>query len=91
VYFRRARQKGRVKLPADTTMFHLTRLAHISHSCVGCGQCSSVCPSHLPVAEMFITVSAATQEEFGYEPGRSLDEPIPYLAFDETASSRTSG
>jgi formate dehydrogenase (coenzyme F420) beta subunit len=91
VYFRRARQKGRVKLPADTTMFHLTRLAHISHSCVGCGQCSSVCPSHLPVAEMFITVSAETQEEFGYEPGRSLDEPIPYLAFDETASSRTSG
>ncbi len=77
----RASKKGSIKLPADTTMFHMTRLAHMAHACVGCGQCSSVCPSHIPVAEIFQAVAADVQKLFDYQPGRRLDEPIPYLAY----------
>ncbi|MFZ5570913.1 MAG: 4Fe-4S dicluster domain-containing protein [Thermodesulfobacteriota bacterium] len=77
----RAAKKGMLKLPADTTMFHLTRMAHMTHACVGCGQCSSVCPSHIPVADIFQLAAADVQQLFDYQPGRSLEEPIPYLAY----------
>jgi formate dehydrogenase subunit beta len=80
---RRAAKRGAVKLPADTTMFHMTRLAHMSHACVGCGQCSSVCPSSIPVADIFKTVSARVQELYDYVPGRDISESIPYLVFEE--------
>ena len=83
IIFRRAEKRGAVKLPTDTTMFHLTRLAHISHACVGCGHCSSVCPSNIPVADFFKTVAQKTQDLFDYIPGRNLDEPIPLLVFDD--------
>ena len=85
LFLRRAQKKGSLKLPTETTMFHLTRLAHMSHACVGCGHCSSVCPSEIPVADIFIRVASETQNLFSYLPGRSVDEPIPYLVFEETA------
>ncbi len=72
---------GGVRLPAELTMFHLTRLAHMSHACVGCGQCSSVCPSRIPVADIFRTVGARTQEELDYKAGQDPDAPIPHLKF----------
>ena len=83
VLLRRAVKKGRVKLPTDTSMFHMTRLAHVSHACVGCGHCSSVCPSNIPVADVFIKVAAETQQLYRYEPGRDVNEPIPLLVFED--------
>lgn len=77
----RADKKGMIKLPTDTTMFHMTRMAHMSHACVGCGQCSSVCPSDIPVAEIFKVISKDTQDFFGYVPGKDIDENIPYLNY----------
>ena len=77
----RAAGSGGVRLPAEMTMFHLTRLAHMSHACVGCGQCSSVCPSRIPVADMFRTVAARTQESLEYRAGQDPDAPIPHLKF----------
>jgi formate dehydrogenase subunit beta len=83
---RRAANRGAVKMPTDTTMFHMTRLVHMSHACVGCGQCSSVCPSSIPVADIFRTVSAKVQELYNYVPGRDISEPIPYLVFEEESA-----
>jgi formate dehydrogenase subunit beta len=83
ILLRRASKRGAVKMPTDTSMFHMTRLAHMSHACVGCGHCSSVCPSGIPVADIFRTVAAQTQALFGYEPGRDAGETIPYLAFEK--------
>jgi len=79
VLLRRAKKRGLVKLPTDTTMFHLTRLAHMSHACVACGHCSSVCPSGIPVADVFQTVAHRVQQVYDYEPGRDPAEPIPLL------------
>ncbi|MUM76019.1 formate dehydrogenase [Pseudodesulfovibrio sp. F-1] len=82
-YVEWAKRKGSLKLPTDTIFFHLTRMAHMSMACVGCGQCSNACPNDIPVMELFRTVAARTQESFGYEPGRSLQEPPPLSVFKE--------
>jgi formate dehydrogenase subunit beta len=80
---RRAEKKGMIKVPVETTMFHLTRLAHIGHACVACGHCTSVCPGNIPVADFFITVGSKVQELLDYAPGRDVKEPIPYLVFED--------
>lgn len=78
----RATRKGAVKIPTDTTMFHMTRMAHIAHACVGCGQCSSVCPSHIPVADLFITVAEKVQAHYDYVPGQDPGRPWPFLVIE---------
>lgn len=78
-----AKQKGLLKMPTDTIFFHLTRMAHMSVSCVGCGQCSNACPNGVPVMELFRTVASITQKGFDYEPGRNIDEPLPLSIFKE--------
>jgi len=87
VLLRRAQKRGRIKLPPDTTMFHWTRLAHMSHACVGCGHCSSVCPSGIPVANIFRTVATQVQELYAYEPGRDPAEKVPLLDFESQATA----
>ncbi len=77
------RRHGGLRLPADTLLFHLTRLNHMSASCVGCGVCSSACPSHLPVAELFQAVGREVQALFDYRPGRSLEDELPLAVFRE--------
>ncbi len=78
-----AERKGKVKMPTDTDFFHLTRMAHISLSCVGCGQCSNACPNDIPLMELFTTIANNSQKAFDYEAGRSVDEPIPLSVFND--------
>jgi formate dehydrogenase subunit beta len=82
-YLQWSRRKGMIKMPTDTVFYHLTRLAHMSTACVGCGQCSNACPNDIPVMEVFRTVSQRTQNAFDYEAGRSLDEKPPLSEFRE--------
>lgn len=81
-YLQWAQRKGKIKMPTDTVFFHLTRMAHMSLSCVGCGQCSNACPNDIPLAELFRTTAFQAQKEFDYEAGRNVDEPIPLSIFD---------
>lgn len=80
---REAQQKKGLRLPPDTILFHLGRLNHMSFSCVGCGQCSEVCPADIPVAMIFQHTGEATAKIFDYQAGRSVDEPIPVRVFKE--------
>ena len=82
-YLQWAGRQGVLKMPTDTLFYHLTRLAHMSTACVGCGQCSNACPNEIPVMEVFRTVSRFTQQAFGYEAGRQMDEPPPLSVFKE--------
>lgn len=78
-----AEKKGAVKLPTDTTFFHLGRLSHMSTSCVACGLCSDACPKDIKVYELFHLVADETQAAFDYKPGRDLEEEAPLVTFKE--------
>ena len=78
-----ANKKGIIKMPTDTVFYHITRLAHMSTACVGCGQCSNACPNDIPVMELFRTIAHNTQQAFDYMAGRSLDEKPPLSEFRE--------
>jgi len=82
-YLRWADRKGVIKMPTDTVFYHLTRMAHISTACIGCGQCSNACPNDIPVMELFRTVSDNTQKAFEYQPGRSVEDEPPLSVFRE--------
>ncbi len=76
-----ARQKGAYRLPSDTVLFHMTRLNHMSLSCVGCGMCTEACPSELPVGMVFRAIGQRVQSTFEYAPGRSVEDPLPLVTF----------
>ena len=82
-YMNWARRKGAYRLPADTSLFHLTRLNHMVLSCIGCGMCTSDCPAELPVGRVFRAIGQEVQAVFEYEPGRSVEDPLPLVTFRE--------
>jgi len=82
-YWDWAARKGGVRLPSDTLLFHVTRLLHMAHACVGCGMCSDACPTGIPVADVFRAVGQAIQESFGYVPGRDPAEEMVISTFRE--------
>jgi formate dehydrogenase subunit beta len=90
-YLRWAARKGVIKMPTDTVFYHITRLAHMSTACVGCGQCSNACPNDIPVMELFRTIAAHTQKGFNYEAGRSLEEKPPLSEFRENEFNEVVG
>jgi len=82
-YLKWAIRKGAIKMPTDTVFYHITRLAHMSTACIGCGQCSNACPNDIPVMELFRTVARQTQKAFEYEAGRSIEDDPPLSVFME--------
>ena len=82
-YLRWAQRKGIIKMPTDTLFYHITRLAHMSTACVGCGQCSNACPNDIPIMELFRTIAHDTQKAFDYEAGRSIEQEPPLSVFRE--------
>jgi formate dehydrogenase subunit beta len=76
-----AKRRGSVKMPTDTLFYHLTRMAHMSTACVGCGQCSNACPNDVPVMELFRTVALRTQAAFDYAAGKDVNERPPLSEF----------
>jgi len=80
-YLTAALRKGATRMLGDAMLFHLTRMNHISLSCVNCGLCTSACPSDIPVGTIFSAVSSQTQATFNYLPGRDVNEPLPLITF----------
>jgi len=80
-YLNISRQKGATRLLGDTLLFHLTRMSHMSASCVSCGMCTSACPADIPVGTIFSAVGEQVQAAFNYLPGRDIDEPLPLVTF----------
>ncbi len=82
-YWDWAERKGGVRLPSDTLLFHVTRLLHMAHACVGCGMCSDACPVDIPVADVFRAVGQRVQQNFDYTPGRDPGEEMIIATFRE--------
>ena len=82
-YHQWSEKKGLIKMPTDTVFYHLTRMAHMSLACVGCGQCSNACPSDINVFELFKRVAHNTQAAFEYLPGQDENESPPLSVFYE--------
>lgn len=82
-YFSWAERKGKIRMPTDTLLYHITRMNHMIVSCVGCGQCTSSCPNKIPVAKYFKAIGREVQKVFEYQPGRNVDEEIPQSTFKE--------
>lgn len=66
---------------SDTLLFQMTRLNHMTTSCVSCGMCSAACPSDIPVGTLFSAIGEQVQAAFGYKPGHDAAEPLPLVAF----------
>ena len=81
-YLDRARNAGAMRLPADTVLFHMGRMAHMSLSCVSCGACEDACPADIPVAQLFGMVAGRTQAIFDYEPGSDAAQPAPLATYE---------
>ncbi len=82
-YLNQAEKRGAVRMPADTLLFHLTRMTHMAASCIGCGACEEACPMDIPLLKIFQLTGSNVQELFDYVPGRSLDDELPPTAFRE--------
>jgi formate dehydrogenase (coenzyme F420) beta subunit len=90
-YMNKAFTRGMVRMPTDTLFFHLTRMTHISLSCVGCGQCSNACPNEIPLAELFMSIAQKAQEEFAYISGSSTEQAHPLSFFLEDEFNDVTG
>ena len=80
-YLTRAESKGSMRFLPDTTLFQMGRMMHMSVSCVSCGNCEDACSMSIPVGQIFSMIADDTQGLFDYVSGRSLDEPIPLVAY----------
>jgi formate dehydrogenase subunit beta len=79
----RAGKKGGLKLPGETLLYHLTRMNHMSLSCVACGMCEEACPVDIKLFPLFAGVARRTQGLLQYVPGRSQEDQLPFTTFRE--------
>ncbi|MFQ5906073.1 MAG: 4Fe-4S dicluster domain-containing protein, partial [bacterium] len=82
-YMRWSCKKGTLRMPADTLLFHMTRMNHMIASCIACGLCEDACPNDIPVGRIFRCLGEKVQQVFEYTPGRSVDEELPLATFRE--------
>jgi formate dehydrogenase (coenzyme F420) beta subunit len=82
-YLQKTKQKGAMRFPLNTMLFHIGRMSHMVLSCVSCGACEDACPVSIPVGRLFSMVGDRTQKEFNYVPGLNREDPLPLQDFKE--------
>jgi formate dehydrogenase subunit beta len=71
-------------------MFHLIRFAHISDSCVNCGQCQELCPMDIPNALFMHAQQVELEKMFGHVPGINMELPVLGIAEEIVERERLS-
>ena len=67
-------------------MFHMIRFAHISDSCITCGQCEELCAMDIPNALFMHAQQVDLEKMFGFTPGVDMQPPV--LAYAEERVER---
>lgn len=61
------------------SIYQLTRFLHLSDSCIGCGHCTDVCPSDIPLTNLYRRFANKIQDKLKYIPGIDTKKP-PFFA-----------
>ncbi|MDD1718625.1 MAG: Coenzyme F420 hydrogenase/dehydrogenase, beta subunit C-terminal domain [Methanoregulaceae archaeon] len=69
-------------------MFHMIRYAHISDSCVNCGQCQECCPMEIPNSLHMHSQQVELEKMFGHTPGINMQLPVLGIADEKTERER---
>nr|AAU83489.1 hypothetical protein GZ29E12_1 [uncultured archaeon GZfos29E12] len=48
-----------------------------------CNKCEDACPKDIPLTRLYPVITQKVQEIFKYEPGKDVDEPLPFTAYEE--------
>ena len=67
--------------PKGDFAWNVMRAMHLAGRCVGCGECERVCPSNIPLMLANKKLAQVVKEQFGYESGYDIDEPLPMTSF----------
>jgi len=69
-------------------MFHLIRFAHVSDSCINCGQCEELCSMDIRNALFMHAQQVEIEKMFNHTPGLDMTPPIHALAEERVERAR---
>jgi formate dehydrogenase subunit beta len=78
-----AEARGAIAVPTNQLMYHLTRVYHVSTTCVACGACEDACPKDIPLTRFYPVLTRKVQEIFEYVPGKDVKEPLPFTTYED--------
>lgn len=68
----------------EENMFHIIRAFHVAGRCTDCGECSRVCPQHIPLHLLNRKFIKDANELYGeYQAGADLDSRPPLVNFTQ--------
>lgn len=68
----------------EENMFHIIRAFHVAGRCTDCGECSRVCPQHIPLHLLNRKVIKDINELYApYQAGEEIDQRHPLIDFDK--------
>ena len=66
----------------EENLFHIIRAFHVAGRCTDCGECSRVCPQHIPLHLLNRKLIADMNELYGpYQAGADLESRPPLMDF----------
>ena len=69
----------------EENMFHIIRAFHVAGRCTDCGECSRVCPQHIPLHLLNRKFIKDIDELYGdYQAGEGTEERTPLTAYTKT-------
>ncbi|MCI1208656.1 MAG: 4Fe-4S dicluster domain-containing protein [Treponema sp.] len=69
----------------EENQFHIIRAYHVAGRCTDCGECSRVCPEHIPLHLLNRKFIKDINDRYGvYQAGADLEEKAPLTSYTES-------